>query len=297
MSWTLHRWTWVLEGPLFVGHVPAGALNRCRIYIPARAVWGAVTAEAARLAAQASPAYKDVGESLRDNARFTYLYPAQRSGRNWVAWLPRFGEDGLCWEREDRIGELIADRAFRRRLLSTRPGTAIDPASDSAADGSLRETECVCDRWRGESVAAGRVAYVGYVFTRSDEALQHVERPKRLFIGGDTRYGLGSLRVDGMERASKLFGSSVDLSEPEPESESKHYSSPSLSAPRTLAHASAEVEDCAGGLKGSREEVTGRDHVKAQKLGSLLWTPGSVFETRPWEIQPDGTWSHRGEER
>lgn len=283
MTWTLHHWTWVLEGPLFVGHVPAGALNRCRLYIPARAVWGAVTAEAARLAAQASPAYKDVGDSLRDNARFTYLYPAQHSGRSWVTWLPRFDEDGLCWQREDGRGEPVAERAFRRRLLSTRPGTAIDPTSDSAAEGSLRETECVCDRWRGESAPTDRVAYVGYVFTRSDEARQHVERLKRLFVGGDTRYGLGLLAIDSHEEASTLFGSSVDLS----------GDSPSISAKRVLAHASTNGHD--GELKGSREAVTGRDRSNVQKFGALSWAPGSLSgASASWAVSADGMWTLQG---
>ncbi|GIW70798.1 MAG: hypothetical protein KatS3mg102_0340 [Planctomycetota bacterium] len=51
MSWSLFRWTWQLESPLYVGMPPAGSLNRCRLYVPARALWGAVTAEIARAAA------------------------------------------------------------------------------------------------------------------------------------------------------------------------------------------------------------------------------------------------------
>ena len=48
MSWSLQRWTWLLESPLFVGTTPAGSLNRCRLYVPARALWGAMTAELSR---------------------------------------------------------------------------------------------------------------------------------------------------------------------------------------------------------------------------------------------------------
>jgi hypothetical protein len=112
MSWTLHRWTWVLNGPLFVGFAPSGSLNRCRIYVPARTVWGAVTAEAARQAAQGEPHYKGVGDQLRNDARFTYLYPAERVRDLWLGWLPRYAPGiGLCWQREDNRGEPLADEA------------------------------------------------------------------------------------------------------------------------------------------------------------------------------------------
>lgn len=49
MTWALHYWSWQLDGPLYVGAPPAGSLNRARLYVPARALWGAVTAELARL--------------------------------------------------------------------------------------------------------------------------------------------------------------------------------------------------------------------------------------------------------
>ncbi len=64
MSWTLYRWTWRLESPLFVGAPPAGSLNRCRLYVPSRALWGALTAELARRRANASPSYETEGTTL-----------------------------------------------------------------------------------------------------------------------------------------------------------------------------------------------------------------------------------------
>ena len=87
-----------------------------------------------------------------------------------MAWLPRY-QRGLCWQHEDATESFVNERSFRRRLLSTRPGTAIDPKTDAADEGTLRETECVQTRWRNASSQdEGPVAMVGYVFIRVAKA-------------------------------------------------------------------------------------------------------------------------------
>ena len=94
MSWQPYRRVWRVESPLFVGMPPARALNRCRLYVPAWVVWGAMTAELARENAPASfPAYPGTGARLQGSARFTYLYPACLCGDTWVAWLPAYREE------------------------------------------------------------------------------------------------------------------------------------------------------------------------------------------------------------
>lgn len=80
MSWSLHRWVWQLEAPLYVGMPPAGTLNRCRLYVPARAIWAAITADLARNGRNGFPKYAELGKQLREQARFTYLFPAEHLG-------------------------------------------------------------------------------------------------------------------------------------------------------------------------------------------------------------------------
>lgn len=285
MSWTLHRWTWLLEGPLYVGAPPAGSLNRGRLYVPARALWGALTAEAARALAgeDAAADYQAVGDTLRDHARLTYLYPAERSGERWVAWLPRFEDGaGLCWQREDGRGEPVPDRPFRRRLLTTRPGTAIDPASYAAAEGSLRETECVCDRWR-DGQEDNRVAYVGYVFTRTEQARRALGLIETLFLGGDTRYGLGRMRKLALDEVRDVFGARATLG----------GDAPQLSTGRVLAHAEA----CeAAMMRGAKERLVGWDKGARTSFAgdTTLWQPGSYGKgPARWRIEPSGIWTPR----
>jgi hypothetical protein len=284
VSWSLYRWTWQLEAPLFVGTAPAESLNRCRLYVPARALWGALTAELARREVEAFPPYEEVGRSLRENARFTYLYPAAPQAEAWRAWLPRYEPaKGLVWRPEDRSedAEDLRDRSMRMRLLGTRPATAIDPSSDTAADGSLRETECINTHWRAYGAAAGSpVAFVGYVFLR--DASLEIRAADALDVGGDTRYGLGRLRRIDIQEATTVFGAAAELD----------AHGPIIRSAVVLAHARAAGHDGVR-LRGQQEALAGWDRGKpgVQQIAEALWVPGSVSEHPiPWLVGQGGLW-------
>lgn len=210
MTWNLFRWVWRLEAPLFIGMPPAGALNRCRPYVPARVLLGAVTAEISRArSGESFPDYGKLAWEIALNCRFTYLFPAEKRGEEFRVWLPKFeGMRGLQWRCDGGDGESLPDRDFRRRLLDSRPGTAIAPESDSAAEGTLRETECINPWWRdssGRGGEHGRVFLLGYVFLRRNGFRRRIENTDTLFLGGDTRYGLGKIRrVDWCEVSGDL---------------------------------------------------------------------------------------------
>jgi hypothetical protein len=291
VTWSLYRWTWRLESPLYVGMPPAGSVNRCRLYVPARALWGAITAEIARAQAQSGfPDYKEVGERLLEHARFTYLFPAEREREDWRAWLPRYvPEEGLVWEHEGEGAgvQRLADRRFRARLVSTRPSTAIEPSSDTAAEGSLRETECINTRWRDQhGVSGGPVGLVGYVFIHKgldQELRENLEQLEAIVVGGDSRYGFGQLRRVAKNDATSLFGCRVELGERDPQ----------VKTERVLAHAAT---NCRGpsDLRGEMEMLRGWDYGKKEHwhVKSLLWVPGSCAQSpQMWRIEHSGRWS------
>lgn len=282
MTWSLYRWVWQLEAPLHVGMPPAGALNRTRLYIPARAVWGALTAELARCQSSSFPDYPAVGGNLQTHARFSYLFPAEKVGERWNAWLPEYREEkGLVWVREDGKGP-IDDRMFRRWLLATRPGTAIAPESDTAEEGSLREHEVInpVSRWGCKDPYPRPVGFVGYVFLSSsaDKQLVHsLQSIERIFLGGDTRYGLGRLKRVECSPHSTFFGEQVD----------RQSSDPVVITSRILAHATTDAV-----FSGSLEYLVGWDAVSGGlKSSALAWTPGSRSkDSTPFRIREDGLW-------
>jgi hypothetical protein len=284
VSWRLLRWAWRLEAPVHVGMPPSGSLNRCRLYVPARTLWGALTAELARRTGNDFPCYAEVGQAIRGNARLTYLYPAEESGGQWRAWLPRYESgQGLVWQREDdgNSGGL-PDRTMRPRLLVTRAGTAIDPVSDAAAEGSLRETECVGQYWRTPTGDVKPVGLVGYLLVREGSLIQEaLLEIRELFLGGDTRYGLGRVRRVTLQPTSQVFGIV-----PEPDG-----ADPWLTTERVLAHASAPEE--AAILSGDLEALAWWDEgqLQAGPGGQWYWRPGSVAPGPVrWRIEESGLW-------
>jgi hypothetical protein len=299
MTWSLFRWVWQLEGPLHIGMPPAGSLNRTRLYVPARAIWGALTAELARQEAHngQEPHYQRVGADLQKSYRFTYLYPAAPRNDTWCVWLPTYRSGyGLSWTREGQADTVVGDRQFRRRLLSTRPGTSIDATTDSAEDGSLRETECIEARWRDEDGRdAGPVAMVGYVFIRAPKAHDESSPERRrlddvdaLFVGGDTRYGLGRLRRVAFDvvKQGGLFGAEVNFDAEVPE----------ITHSTVWAHAHSQEPLMSGAL----ELLGGWDRGSILNIhpSSPLWQPGSGSTScrSPirWTIGASGLWTQHG---
>jgi hypothetical protein len=284
VSWRLLRWVWRLEAPVHVGMPPSGSLNRCRLYVPARTLWGALTAELARRTGNDLPCYAEVGQAIRRDARLTYLYPAEESGGQWRAWLPRYESgQGLVWQREDdRNSHGLRDRIMRSWLLVTRAGTAIDPVSDAAAEGSLRETECVGQYWRTPTGDVKPVGLVGYLLVREGSLIQEaLLEIRELFLGGDTRYGLGRVRRVTLQPTSQVFGIVPELD----------GADPWLTTERVLAHVSAPEE--AAILSGDLEALAWwhEGQLQAAPGARPCWRPGSVAP-RPvrWRIEESGLW-------
>jgi len=284
MSWKMYRWVWQLRSPLHIGHTPAATLNRTRLYIPARIMWAALTAEVARRQSASFPEYQKVGQFLQECMRFSYLFPAKNINGRWCAWLPRYEQreeaNGLCWYREDGSVDPIPDRQFRQRLLNTRPGTAIAPDSGTAEEGTLREFEYVMPYWRPKD---GRskpqpVAFVGYVFLKDPEGqdkLKTVCEIRELFVGGEIRYGFGRLTLQELEEAQQCFGYQVTPGH-----------AVSIQSPEYLLAHSLDADVASG----DQEVLFGWDW-QTPLLDNLHWMPGTKLKgSLNYTIDEVGRW-------
>jgi hypothetical protein len=288
MTWTVFQCVWRLEAPLFVGMPPAGALNRCRLYVPARVLWGAVIAEISRSRnGEGFPDYGKLGWEIALNCRFTYLFPAKKRGNKFLAWMPKFeSKRGLLWHCDDEGS--LSDRVFRRRLLNSRLGTAITPESDSASEGTLRETECINPLWRDLNCQdkSCAVLLLGYVFLRNNGFRKQLDNIDVLFVGGDTRYGLGKIRrVEWHEVSGDLsvFGKQVYL-------DGEH---PGIKSNTIWGHALEDDRLPIQGMLGAKELLGGWGQGGPWR-GVPTWAPGS-FQEKPaiWLVDTYGYWKHQ----
>jgi len=347
MSWMVYQWSWRLESPLYVGMPPAGSLNRTRLYIPARALHGAIAAESARRKydedkdgdnanspdsaskqkgrkKNLSPDYGKFGKEVGTWCRFTYLYPAEKIDEQLFVWLPQYfcenektsaygdrARTGLYWvpqsvstgkDLKKSEQSPLTDRAFRRRLLDVRAGTAINPESDAALDGSLREMECINPWWRGlsDSQASRSSVYLfGYVFLKDNGFKRKIEAMDTLFIGGDTRYGLGKIVRDSWREVpdGSCFGCAVEQKEEEPEVYSDRVLGHAFSFTDREIHTRGNKE-LPGGWKISEPWMKQKSTPEAEKnVGEnkdseeILWSPGSSASKKmKWGINTHGIW-------
>jgi len=108
-----------------------------------------------------------------------------------------------------------------------------------------------------------------------------------LFVGGDTRYGLGRLRRVAFNQVKQggPFGSEVNLDAEDPEV--------ALSTVWAHAHGLASHAHGRVSLSGALELLGGWDHRSIRRLDQALplWQPGSCA-TAPirWSIGTDGLW-------
>jgi len=286
MTWMALQWVWRLEAPLFVGMPSAGALNRCRPYVSARVLWGAVTAEISRSRnGESFPDYGKIGWETALNCRFTYLFPAEKRGDKFLVWMPKFermkGLQWYCHGGEERL----SDRDFRRRLLDSRPGTAIAPETDSASEGTLRETECINPWWRDSNYQGktNAMLLLGYVFLRNNGFRRQLDNIDTLFVGGDTRYGLGKIcrvRWDEVSGDLSVFGQRVHLDREHPEIQSDIL----------WGHALEDGQHQIQEIQGMKEILGGWNQGSLWR-GSLTWAPGSFLErSTAWSIDNYGYW-------
>jgi hypothetical protein len=296
MIWTALRWVWRVESPLFIGLPPAGSLNRCLYYLPARAMHGAVTTELARLKGDEKsdfPDYGKFGHEIGLNCRFTYLYPARQKGDNFLVRLPEYKrKKGLQWCCRSG-GTTLSDRDYRCRLLNSRPATAIAPATDSADDGTLRETECINPFWRESSntrMQMHPMLFLGYIFLKNNGFRRQLDSVDKLFIGGDTRYGLGKIcrvRWHNLSGDPLVFGQPVHLD----------GESPRIQSRIVWGHALQDEQPQLHGMQGLKTRFGGWEQDHPLK-GALTWAPGSFIEhsakrSAIWSIDKYGYWVHQ----
>ena len=293
MGWQLFRLTYELLSPLHIGYHKVGNVQRTRYYVPARNLWAAVTERLTRsgfdLPAVAKGDYRRVGEWVQKHCAFSYFFLCEGD----ELLNPCYTAEGL------RYGDFSAAE-FERRYLSAHVSTALDAATTSARQGSLHEIEFIAPYHPanpGGSERVARTRLCGWVFL-DQEGIHLLGDEQRwrnwlneLQIGGERRYGFGSLRVkEGPEAAQQLaYGEHHDIQ--------LGGARPQIKVPTCgplLAHTAVQGIEARGMIEPLVGRETRRDSQgfgQALTPARLSWQPGSVIKQEQWlTLDETGMW-------
>ncbi|KIM12166.1 MAG: hypothetical protein KU38_04500 [Sulfurovum sp. FS08-3] len=167
MSW--HKIVFKQIQPIHLGHKKHGVINETRIFITGQMMWGALTNAYFHKTNQ-------YDEGLFEN--ISCFYPMS----NDEVLLPKFKDGEFC------LGDM-SEKEFRQKYVTTLLSTAINPNTLNAKDESLHELDVILP---------DSLQWVGYI--KCEKA--KIEAIKEIFIGGDSRYGLGLMRREHIEEES-----------------------------------------------------------------------------------------------
>ena len=213
MKWTAYRLVYQAKSPIHIGWHTLGYIKLTRYYITGKSMWGAMTANLARVLPinkKLDEHYKEIGNILMNrDILVSYFYPALDPD---MPLLPRFTQDGL------KYGECTASE-FERLFIKSYGQTAVLPESNTAEDETLHESEYIASIVEDNKP----VCFVGYVFINDDaknvddrtigwddKDIRLKDIVKEIFVGGDRKYGWGRLALDSFTTANDMFDFKVD---------------------------------------------------------------------------------------
>ncbi len=191
MSWKQYLLVFRLKSPLHIGFRKVGNLMQTRPYVPGRVLWGALTARLVRDYSNNSHGntYQQVGEGLKQNFRFGYLWPALSKKEN--SYNINDLEIKFPWK----------DDLFDYYFLDCYVGTGLDYNQRSAAEGSLHHVEFIRPYTRSLLGQEAKPVYlVGDIFVNKNvenkEPLKFwPEAIARVQLGGERAYGWGKIEL------------------------------------------------------------------------------------------------------
>ncbi|MBN2533560.1 MAG: hypothetical protein JXB88_11735 [Spirochaetales bacterium] len=194
--WNTFKIVFRLLSPLHIGYKKMRNIQYTRRYVPAKTLWGALTAATART--QNSREYNAIGGSLKRNLRFSYFYLSEsRSGSN-----PLIPDYNKCL----KFGG-YSKVEFERKFLDSYASTALSPDYNSAKEESLHEIEILTHYIKD---TASPIFLTGYIFEKqnTDNPYPWQDALKLLQIGGERKYGFGrteSIAPEQIKNTEKLF--------------------------------------------------------------------------------------------
>lgn len=269
--WTLYQVSLRVLSPIHVGWKKSSNLQQTRFYVPAKTIWGALTARITR--DQNSSDYKGTGDKINENLRFSYFYPSDKPSEINKGEFP--------WEDSNR---------FTWKYIGSYQSAALE--NKNAMEGMLHETECILPKTReGE-----QVYLIGCIIEKNGCEIDWKTALPKIQIGGERGYGWGRVNIDNEPvDCNQFFGYDFDSSQ----------NDPVIIVPKDksiLAHTVVPKtckKEHEREIEGNIEPFLGRITDKDGKFGdkfseaAICWIPGSklVSSDKNYIICENGLWS------
>ncbi len=268
-----------------------GNIQRTRLYVTVRMLWGALSARITRIIGNND--YVDISDKVKNYLRTTYFYPCfDASGDKPL--LPFYEPKGLTY-KVDSIS--IPANVVERALLTSYASTAIDPYRLGAEEGSLHEIEllshrtvCPIQENRFSVNSNSNVYLVGYIFESNETPSEikdiRLKALKEIQIGGERTYGFGHLLLESIHaEAHNVFSY-------KPIRENNHPEIELATGKPILADAITDKN-----LKRVTEPFVSRETDKEtgcfgeKHSVEICWVPSSILnEDKTFKITEFGLW-------
>ncbi len=269
--WTLYQISLRVLSPIHVGWKKSNNLQQTRFYVPAKTIWGALTARITR--DQNSSDYKGIGDIINKNLRFSYFYPSDNPSE--------VNKGDFPWEDANR---------FTWKYIGSYQSAALE--NKNAMEGMLHETEYILPKTR----EGKQVNLIGYIIERNECDVDWKTALPKIQIGGERGYGWGRINNDNKPvECTSFFGCDFDSSQEEPV----------IKVPKgkfILAHSlatEAHEKDIEGNIEPFLGRITDKDGKFGEKFSeaTVCWIPGSKLVTydREFMICENGLWSMKNE--
>jgi len=285
-NWVCYRTVFSAEAPIHIGWHRLGLIERTRYYIPARAIWGALIASLAPIRfpdAGVPGMYQETTAEFAASVRFTCFFPS--AGPNSEVWRPRYDPSaGLMY------GNMPA-ADFESRFVFSQTSATLNPATFSALDGALHESEYLC--FTSPNNAPGALHFIGYLIFKDSLAADLEKGISTVSIGAERNYGWGRLRLRSFQRTTAPLFGEFPLTAGAVQNPSVRNNA-EASLPAHLLHQAGKTN-----LAGDLELVGGRDWSPRSGSGrdlgelKLCWAPGSQVHANgtAFEIDHLGIWT------
>lgn len=264
--WTLYQVSLRVLSPIHIGWKKTSNLQQTRFYVPAKTIWGALTARITR--DRNSSDYEQIGKEINEKLRLSYFYPSDN--------ISKVDKSEFPWEDNNR---------FTWKYIGSYQSAALE--NKTAMEGMLHETECILPKTR----EGKQVFLIGYIIEINECNIDWKTALPKIQLGGERGYGWGRIAIKNEPvKCSHFFDYDFDSLQKEPVIK---VSKGEFILAHTFASEAYEQQ-----IEGNIEPFVGRI-TKGGKFGaqfseaSICWVPGSklVNSDMSFKICENGLWS------